>query len=90
MASAWQASVRATDLLARYGGEEFALLLPNCSRDNAVSLADRLRAAMPEGVTVSIGVASWDGQERPEELFARADAALYAAKAAGRNRCVIA
>jgi diguanylate cyclase (GGDEF)-like protein/PAS domain S-box-containing protein len=89
-ASAWQATVRATDLLCRYGGEEFALLLPNCSRDNARTLADRLRAAMPDSVTVSIGVAAWDGQETPDELLNRADQALYTAKATGRNRCVTA
>jgi diguanylate cyclase (GGDEF)-like protein/PAS domain S-box-containing protein len=89
-ASAWQATVRATDLLARYGGEEFALILPNCSRDDAHALADRLRAVMPDSVTVSIGVASWDGQETPDELITRADAALYTAKANGRNRCITA
>jgi diguanylate cyclase len=89
-ASAWQATIRATDLLVRYGGEEFALLLPNCSPDHALTLANRLRAVMPDGVTVSIGVAAWDGEEPPEALLARADAALYTAKASGRDRCVTA
>jgi diguanylate cyclase (GGDEF)-like protein/PAS domain S-box-containing protein len=89
-ASAWQAAIRATDRLVRYGGEEFALLLPNCSPDHALTLANRLRAVMPDGVTVSIGVAAWDGEEPPEALLARADAALYMAKASGRDRCVTA
>ncbi len=66
------------------------MLLPNCSRDNARTLADRLRAAMPDSVTVSIGVAAWDGQETPDELLNRADQALYTAKATGRDRCVTA
>jgi diguanylate cyclase (GGDEF)-like protein len=89
-AAAWRASIRVTDLLARYGGEEFALLAPACGLDDARVLADRLRAVVPGGATVSIGVAAWDGQETAEELVARADSALYAAKEGGRDRYVIA
>jgi GGDEF domain-containing protein len=46
-AASWQGIVRGTDLLARYGGEEFALLLPSCSLESALALADRLRGASP-------------------------------------------
>jgi diguanylate cyclase (GGDEF)-like protein/PAS domain S-box-containing protein len=89
-AAAWKATVRSTDLLARYGGEEFALLAPACPLEDVGFLADRLRSVVPGGATVSIGVAAWDGQETADELVARADAALYAAKEGGRDRYVIA
>jgi diguanylate cyclase (GGDEF)-like protein len=85
-AAAWQGRLRKTDLLARYGGEEFAILLPDCALENAMEIAERLRTAQPEG-TCSIGVADWDGREDVAQLVARADRALYAAKAAGRDRC---
>jgi diguanylate cyclase (GGDEF)-like protein len=88
-AAAWQAKLRKTDLLARYGGEEFSLLLPDCPLDNGMEIAERLRTAQPEG-TCSIGVAAWDGRESADELITRADRALYAAKAGGRNRCLAA
>jgi diguanylate cyclase (GGDEF)-like protein len=86
IAAAWQTCLRATDSLARYGGEEFALIAPGCSQEEAVALVDRLRAVVTEGQTCSAGVALWDGAETPEALLARADAALYAAKLAGRDR----
>jgi Diguanylate cyclase, GGDEF domain len=85
-----QAVLRSTDLLARYGGEEFALLAPARPLEDVGFLADRLRSAVPGGATVSVGVAAWDGQERAEELVARADSALYAAKEGGRDRDVVA
>ncbi len=93
---------RAADLAARFGGEEFVSLLPHTSTEEAAGLAERLRArvealAIPHPsspvtpvVTVSIGCAtaapSEDGD--PAALLAAADAALYAAKRAGRNRVV--
>jgi diguanylate cyclase (GGDEF)-like protein len=86
IAAAWQECLRATDSLARYGGEEFALIAPGCVPGEAVTLVDRLRAAVTENQTCSAGVALWDGKETPAELLARADAALYAAKLAGRDR----
>jgi diguanylate cyclase (GGDEF)-like protein len=86
-AAAWQGRLRKTDLLARYGGEEFAVLLPDCGPAAAIEIAERLRTAQPEG-TCSIGVAAWDGQEEATGLVARADRALYAAKKAGRDRCL--
>jgi diguanylate cyclase (GGDEF)-like protein len=90
VAAAWQGCLRATDSLARYGGEEFALIAPGCTDADAVALVDRLRAAVTEGQTCSAGVAFWDGSESPAELLARADAALYEAKVAGRDRTKLA
>jgi diguanylate cyclase (GGDEF)-like protein len=89
-AAAWRAEVRSTDLLARYGGEEFALLLPACPLRDAHDVVRRLLAATPSAITCSIGVASWSFQESAADLLGRADQALYAAKAAGRDRYVTA
>jgi diguanylate cyclase (GGDEF)-like protein len=88
-ASAWRAEIRSTDLLARYGGEEFVLLLPACALDDAVRIVERLQLVTPL-VTCSVGLACWDFQEARSELVERADRALYAAKAEGRNRHVLA
>lgn len=93
-------ALRKSDTLARYGGEEFAVILPGAAREEALQLAEKLRSQIEQKsagilnmqtlktVTVSIGVASYpdDALER-EKLIYCADAALYAAKAAGRN-CV--
>lgn len=87
-AARWRLALRATDFMARYGGEEFALLLPDCTRDEAMVLVDRFRAATPSSQTCSVGIACWDRFDRPEDLLARADAALYEAKRDGRNRVV--
>ena len=88
-ASAWRTEVRSTDLLARYGGEEFVLLLPACALDDAARIVERLRLVTPL-VTCSVGLARWDFQEAGSQLVERADQALYAAKAEGRNRLVLA
>jgi diguanylate cyclase (GGDEF)-like protein len=91
----------ATDLVARYGGEEFAGVLPGADTAGALVVAERIRAAV-EGlglphtgseagfVTVSLGAAStMPGPElSPDDLLGRADAALYQAKSAGRNRAM--
>jgi diguanylate cyclase (GGDEF)-like protein/PAS domain S-box-containing protein len=87
-ATSWRLTLRVTDFLARYGGEEFALLLPDCPPGEALGLLDRFRAATPQDQTVSIGIAYWDGSESSASLVARADAALYEAKHAGRDRVV--
>jgi diguanylate cyclase (GGDEF)-like protein len=50
--AAWVTARRQADLLARYGGEEFAVVLPDCSTEQAVKLADRLRSVMPEGTNM--------------------------------------
>jgi diguanylate cyclase (GGDEF)-like protein len=88
-AGAWRLQVRSTDLLARYGGEEFVLLLSACALADAIQIVERLRAVTPL-VTCSVGVAAWDFQESAGELVQRADQALYAAKAEGRDRYVTA
>ena len=88
-AAAWGSELRGTDFLARYGGEEFALALPGCTPDQAVEVAERVRAATPEGETCSIGIACWDGKEEAPSLLGRADAALYEAKRRGRNVSVL-
>ncbi len=85
-AAAWHACLRRSDILARYGGEEFIVLLPGADIEQATAALGRLQAAMPPGATFSAGVATWDRTETSEELVARADAALYAAKNAGRDR----
>jgi diguanylate cyclase (GGDEF)-like protein len=84
--ASWHNELRTVDLLARHGGEEFALLLPNAGGDEAHEIVERLRLSTPERETLSAGLATWDGLERADELMARADAALYAAKAGGRDR----
>jgi diguanylate cyclase len=90
VAAAWRLAVRTTDLLARYGGEELGLLLPACSLHDAIEVVQRVQAATPAAVTCSIGVASWDFHEDADELVRRADEALYAARAGGRDRYVTA
>jgi diguanylate cyclase (GGDEF)-like protein len=89
-------SCRQSDLVARIGGEEFALILPGMTRDDAIEFCESLRAAVgthdwralhPElSITISIGLAQWDGSAELEELVHAADAQLYRAKRAGRNQ----
>jgi diguanylate cyclase (GGDEF)-like protein len=94
--------LRSYDLAGRFGGEEFVILLPHAREVDALNIAERLRAhvaslSIPVGddsesgpavkVTISVGVASLGGLTRElAELVAAADAALYCAKEAGRNR----
>ncbi len=85
-------TIRASDVAARYGGDEFVILLPQTTEEQAARLAERLRAAiaaLPENMSVSIGVASLaTGISEPLELVAEADHAMYRAKALGRNRVI--
>jgi diguanylate cyclase (GGDEF)-like protein len=94
-----RALTRQLDSLVRRGGDEFALALPVTTLDQARAVAERVRdcvAANPFEVaghairlTVSIGVAAWDGCESAETLEQRADRALYAAKTGGRDRVAV-
>lgn len=93
------AAARSADLCARIGGEEFVVMLPNADAGGAELFAERLRgmladlhvAPLPPGmvVTASFGIAERAPGERLWKLISRADAALYAAKRAGRNRAVV-
>ncbi len=96
---AMQGHLRATDVPARYGGDEFVIMLPDTPARGALEVAERIRQAVESApftteagrvpCTVSIGVASYPQDGRGiESLLARADRALYEAKAAGRNRVV--
>jgi diguanylate cyclase (GGDEF)-like protein len=81
-------TIRETDIVFRYGGEEFVVVMPNTPLSGACIFADRLRAQIQEKLqlTVSGGVASARETDDPQSLLSRADAALYSAKAAGRNQ----
>lgn len=85
--------IRETDMLARWGGEEFLILLPGTDEQGACQLAETLRRAVADApfrdagtITLSQGVAVYRPGESVSEWIARADAALYAAKAGGRDR----
>ena len=91
-----QSRCRAGDRMFRYGGEEFVLLLPGTGVDALRLLADELRSAVEgdlrgdgQTVTVSVGGAVLQTGEANAHWLARADAAMYAAKRAGRNRVVV-
>ena len=97
------ASVRDGDTVARFGGEEFAVILPQCKAHEASAIAERIRHRLGAKsltirrtsqdiglVTASFGVAQLLPGERADNVIARADGALYAAKNAGRNRVALA
>jgi diguanylate cyclase (GGDEF)-like protein len=99
IASRMQQLVRPYDTIGRFGGEEFLLVIPECGREGALHVADRLRAGIADqpiphkgekvAATLSVGVAWVDNfaSHTIDDLIAAADQALYRAKDAGRN-CV--
>lgn len=94
VADAVMASVREGDVAVRYGGEEFLIVLPGTGLAGAYEVAHRIRervasSSLPFALTVSAGIAAGDPtRDRPEQVFERADQALYQAKANGRDRVV--
>jgi diguanylate cyclase (GGDEF)-like protein len=98
VAEALREYLRPTDLVARFGGDEFAVLLPDLKLKQARQTAERIRqqvaglspSSLSTAVTVSIGLASRTGTDDVATLVQRADAAMYDAKEAGRNRVAVA
>lgn len=99
MASIFMESIRSSDYAARYGGEEFMILLPETGMDEALQGAKRIRKQLAREtfgddkkkipITISMGVATYpEHGEDPETLVSKADAALYQAKKAGRDRVI--
>ena len=103
VASILKNSIRRGDLAARFGGEEFVVILPNCSKENAVLIGNKLRSAISDqniqfqnqqpmgNLTCTFGVATYpDDADTKELLLKRADECLYDGKARGRNKVVAA
>jgi diguanylate cyclase len=93
------AELRGVDLFGRLGGEEFLVIVPGTGREGAAACAERMRQRVAASVfpevgdgarlTASIGVATYAAPEAVDATLARADTALYQAKAAGRNKVVV-
>lgn len=91
---------RQTDLLARYGGEEFVVILPGTDTQAALQVAEKIRKEVANSpfhfkgvrvqITISCGVASFTEGCTHQQVFERADKALYQAKENGRNQCTVA
>lgn len=89
-------TLRETDFMARYGGEEFVILLTQTPGQLAKDVAEKLRAVIENAefnngdtripITLSIGFSAFRAGDGPDDVFARADAAMYRAKSAGRNQ----
>ncbi|MCU7815231.1 MAG: diguanylate cyclase [Candidatus Thiodiazotropha sp. (ex Rostrolucina anterorostrata)] len=97
IAQGLQGRLRVTDFIARYGGEEFVSLLCGTPGDEALRVANEMRESVekngfhsggkPVSVTISCGIASFQGNDEINAVFSRADKALYQAKKSGKNRC---
>ena len=93
-------NIRETDFIARFGGEEFVVLMPETQITEAKEVAEKLRQIIEKSefhfrekrvvITASCGLAEIKHNESEEQLFQRADDALYKAKETGRNRCIVA
>jgi diguanylate cyclase (GGDEF)-like protein/PAS domain S-box-containing protein len=97
VANLMRSTSREVDIIARWGGEEFVVLAPSADVTTAATAAERFRDRIARrsfpscgAVTASFGVAGYRAGDTPDQLFARADGALYKAKQNGRNRVVIA
>jgi diguanylate cyclase (GGDEF)-like protein len=86
IADRWRADARAADLIARIGGDEFAILLPGADEAGAQDVVERLIGSLPDGTSVSFGVAEWDLREDAVGLMARADLRMYDEKRRGTSR----
>jgi len=99
LAEVFKKRTRDSDFVARMGGEEFMLVLTETSADDALIVTDKLRGVIQQAnfhfrdtavpVTVSCGITDYSEGDSVEELYSRADEALYEAKEGGRNRCVL-
>jgi len=97
IAKAISQRLRKVDFMARYGGEEFVVLLPETELTQALALMDKIRESLasaplrfkdePVQITISMGLAEFGEGDTIDKVFARADKALYQAKADGRNCC---
>ena len=103
IASILKNRIRRGDLAARFGGEEFVVILPNCSKENAVLIGNKLRVAISDeniqfqeqqpmgNLTCTFGIATYpDDADTKELLLKKADECLYDGKASGRNKVVAA
>ena len=100
IASVVASRLRSVDFVGRYGGEEFVILMPETDIDVAFNVLDKIRSAIaktpfrfkenPVQITLSFGLADFKENDTVEIVFQRADKALYGAKDAGRNKCLIA
>lgn len=102
VAQCFKANVRGRDTAVRFGGEEFVVVLPETRLEEATAIANQIRASVETkkivkrssgetlgSITLSLGVAQWAPGEDIADLVNRADACLYAAKRAGRNRVLV-
>ena len=88
--------IRSYDIFARWGGEEFVVLMPNTTEAEAVPAAEKIRKTVEdishpdiEKITISIGIAIWEADDDVDQIFVKADKALYTAKNQGRNRVIV-
>ena len=96
LAEQLQAAIRETDFVARYGGEEFAIIMPQTKLFEAQQAMEKIRQMIERhayvignesiNLTMSFGIAEFDGDDSPESIYQRAGESLYQAKKAGRNR----